>query len=84
MKTFQNQIRKTIKQSKCLIPSNSTWKYTKLNPSAPTIKGLIKLQKPDLPICPVIKWRNVPAYKLSRSFTQKIKELSPLPHAFNF
>jgi hypothetical protein len=41
-KAFQSQIQKTLKQSKFLIPSNSTWKYTNLNPSAPTIKGLIK------------------------------------------
>jgi len=83
MKTFQNQVRKTIKQSKFLIPSNSTWRYTNLNPSAPTIQGLIKLHKPDLPICPVVNWRNAPAYKLPKSLTQKIKELALLLYAFN-
>jgi hypothetical protein len=72
-KTFQNQIRKTITHSKTLIPHDSKWKYINLNPSAPTIKGLIKIRKPDQSIRSIVKWRNAPAYKLSilRVFTQK-------------
>jgi hypothetical protein len=81
-KTYQNQIRNTVKQSKLLIPSNSTWKYTNVNSSTPTIRGLIKTHKPDLPIRPVVNWKSTPAYKLSRTFTQKINELAPLPYAF--
>ena len=54
-----------------------------MNPSAPTIKGLIKLHKPDQPIRPVVKWRNVPAYKLAKLFIQKVGHLAPLPNAYN-
>ena len=50
-KSFQNQI--TINRSPNLIP-NSKWKFINLNPSAPTMKGLIKLHKPDHPIRPVV------------------------------
>jgi len=65
-KSFQNQIRKTISCNTTLIPKDSKWRYVDLNPSAPTIKGLIKLHKPDRPIRPVVNWRNAPAYKLSQ------------------
>ena len=82
-KTFQNQVRKTINQSPTLIPPNSKWQYINLNPSAPTIKGLIKLHKPNHPIRPVVNWRNAPSYKLSKSFTQNINRFTPLPNAFN-
>jgi hypothetical protein len=82
-KTSQNQIRKTIKHSKVLIPSNVTWKYTTLNPSAPTRKGLKITHKPYQPICPVLNWRNAPAYKIAKTFTQKINEISPLSYPFN-
>jgi hypothetical protein len=58
--TFQAEIKNTIKQSKTLIPYDSRWKYTNLNPSAPSIKGLIKLHKQGLPIRPVVNWRNAP------------------------
>jgi hypothetical protein len=74
---------KTINHSPTLIPPNSKWKFVNLNPSAPTIKGLIKLHKPDHPICPIVNWRNASAYILAKSFTHKITQLAPLPNAFN-
>ena len=82
-RNFQAQIRETIANSKTLIPRDSRWKYTNMNPSAPTIKGLIKLHKPDQPIRPVVNWKNAPAYKLAQSFTLKIKQLAPPPNTYN-
>ena len=82
-KTFQKQIRKTINKRPKLINSNAKWKYINLNPSAPTIRSLVKLHKPDLPIRPVVNWCNAPAYKLAKLFTQKIQLLTPLPYTFN-
>ena len=82
-KTFQTQIQSTIKQSPTLISKDHRWKYTNMNPTAPTIKGLIKLHKPDQPIHPVVKWPNAPAYRLSKLFTEKVTQLAPLPHSFN-
>jgi len=82
-KTFQAQIRKTIKESKTLIPHDTRWKYININHFAPSIKGLIKIHKPDQPICPIVNWCNTPAYKLSKYFTNKINYIAPLPNAFN-
>ena len=81
--TFQTEIKNTIKQSKTLSPSDSKWKYINLNPSAPSIKGLIKLHKLGMPIRPVVNWCNAPAYNLSRLFTQKINNIATLPNTFN-
>jgi len=47
------------------------------------VKGLIKLHKPDKPIRPVVNWKNAPAYRLSKLFTEKIHRLIPLPNTFN-
>jgi hypothetical protein len=80
---FQNQIRRTINHCTTLIPRDSKWKYVNLNTSAPTIKGLIKLHKPDQPLCPVVNWRNTPPYKLSQLLTTKLRQFSSSPHAFN-
>ena len=79
-KSFQIQIRKTINNSKTLIPQEARWKYVNMNPSAPTIKGVIEIHKPNLPIRPVVSWRNTPAYRLAKLFTQKIRQLAPLPN----
>jgi len=54
-----------------------------MNPSAPSIKGLIKIHKPDQPIWPVVNWRNAPGYKLSKLFTNRINHITPLLNAFS-
>jgi hypothetical protein len=54
-----------------------------MNPSAPTIIGLIKPHKPDHPIRPVVNWCGAPAYKHAKLFTQKVGHLASLPNAFN-
>jgi hypothetical protein len=82
-KTYQIAIRKTINSSRILIPQDTRRKYINMNPSAPTIKGLIKLHKQDEPIRPVVNWCNAPAYKLAQLFTKKVNHLAPLPNAFN-
>jgi hypothetical protein len=74
--TFQAEIKNTIKQSKTLIQYDNRWKYINLNPSAPSIKGLIKLHKHGHPIRPVVNWRDALAYQLSRLFTQKINNIA--------
>jgi len=82
-KLFQNQIRKVITHRTTLIPKDSKWRYVNLNPSAPTIKGLIKLHKLDQPIRLVVNWRNTQAYKFFQLLTAKIRRFSSLPYAFN-
>jgi len=37
-----------------LIPQECKWKYINMNPYAPSIKGLIKIHKPDQPIQPIV------------------------------
>ena len=81
--SFQSEAQKVINGSKTLIPHNTKWRYVNMNPTAPTINGLIKLHKPKHPIRPVVNWRGAPAYKLARLFTQKISQLAPLPNTYN-
>jgi hypothetical protein len=82
-KNYQSQIRKPINCSTTLIPQDYRWRLVNLNPSAPTIKGLIKLHKTDQRIRPVVNWRNAPAYKLARHFSSLITHHAPLPNTFN-
>jgi hypothetical protein len=77
--SFQNKVRTTINKSTHLIPKDTRWKHINLNPSAPTIKGLIKLHKEDQPIRPVVNWRQAPAYKLAKIFVQKTQSIPITP-----
>jgi hypothetical protein len=79
----QAEIKNAIKQSRTLIPRNNRWKYINLNPSASSIKGLIKLHNSGHPIRPVVNWRSAPAYQLSKIFTQKMNNIAPLTNTFN-
>jgi len=81
--SFQSQVQKVTNGSKTLIPPNTKWKYVNMNPTAPTIKGLIKLHKPEHPILPVVNWHGAMTYKLVRQFTQKIRQLATLPNTYN-
>jgi len=81
-KTYQNQIRKTINNSTQLIKLEHRWKYINLNPTEPTLRGLIKLHKVDQPIRPIVNWQHAPAYKLAKLLTGKI-QLASLPYAYN-
>ena len=47
--SFQSEAQKVINGSKTLIPHNTKWRYVNMNPTAPTINGLIKLHKPEHP-----------------------------------
>jgi hypothetical protein len=62
---YQTEIRKTISKCKSVIPNNQKWKYTNLNPQTPTLEGLPKIHKTNIPIRPIVKWKNAPAYPLA-------------------
>jgi len=51
---------------------NDRWKYVNLNPMAPTIRVLVKMDKEGAPIRSIINWRNAPAYKLAKMLTKKL------------
>jgi hypothetical protein len=54
-----------------------------LNPSPPTIRGLIKLHKTGHPIRPIVNWKNAPAYKLAQLLIKKLNTYIPLPYVYN-
>jgi hypothetical protein len=80
---FQKGIRKIINDCPLLIKKNEKWKYINLNPTAPTMSGLLKLHKLDSPIRPVVNWTQAPAYKLAKLLAKKLQQYIPLPYAFN-
>jgi hypothetical protein len=79
---FQTKVKDTIKLSSTLIPKDDRWKYSNLNPSAPILKGRIKLHKPGQPIR-LSYWRGAWTYKLSKLFIQKVNHIARLPNTFN-
>ena len=45
-----------------------------IRPSAPTLQALPKIHKEDIPIRPIINYRNAPAYKLAKYLDKIIRQ----------
>jgi hypothetical protein len=82
IKKFQRDLRSNIKEFQLIIQKDEGWKYIDLNPTAPTIRGLIKIHKEDSPIRPIVNWKNAPAYKLVKMLVKKLQIHIPLPYTF--
>jgi hypothetical protein len=54
-----------------------------MNPSPPLLKGLPKIHKINIPIRPIVNWRNAPAYHLAKLVSDIITKEAPLPNTFN-
>ena len=59
-----------------IIHKSDRWKYVNLNPTAPNIRGLVKVNKEGAPIRPIVNWKNAPAYKLAKLMARKINPTS--------
>jgi hypothetical protein len=68
---LQRDIRNTINECHYLIPKEDRWKYVNMNRTAPTIRSLIKIHMAEVPIRPIINWKNAPAHKIAKALTFK-------------
>jgi hypothetical protein len=82
-KQFQNKVRTVIRESQSFICKEKRHIHVNLNPSAPTIRGLLKVHKDNCPIRPVINCENAPACKLAKLLNKLIATYIPLPYAYN-
>ena len=65
-KNPQRDVRNTVNEFQRITNKSDRWQYINLNPTAPTIRGLVKVHKEGVPIRPIVNWKNVPAYKLAK------------------
>jgi len=80
---LQRDIRSTINECQYFIPKEDRWKYINVNPTTPTIRGLIKIHKAEAPIRPIINWENAPAYKIAKTLAKILNIHIPLHCAYN-
>jgi hypothetical protein len=81
-KKLQRDIRSILNGCQDIIPKEK-WRYINLNPTIPTIWGLVKIHKESSPIRPVINWKNGQAYKVTKLLATKLQTYIPLPCTFN-
>jgi hypothetical protein len=56
------------------------WKYTNINPTAPSLHATIKLYRHNTPIRLMINWTNAPAFK---QLTKTLHKYLQLPYTYN-
>ena len=57
-KKLQRDIRNTVNECQQIIHKSDRWKYVNLNPTAPTIRGLVKVHKEGTTIGPIVSSLN--------------------------
>jgi hypothetical protein len=82
-KIFQKQVKTTLNDCQAVLHKDEKWKFINMNPTALTIKVLIKIHKENAPIRPIINWRNASVYKVTKMLTKKLQIHIPLPYTFN-
>jgi hypothetical protein len=80
---FQKSLCHNINNCQLLIPKDQKWKYVNLNPTPPSIRGLMKMHKDGCGIRPIVNWTNTPAYKLGKLLTKKLETYIPVSYTFN-
>lgn len=63
---FQTNIKNTIKDTKYIFDIKSKKSLINMNPNAPYLKAYPKIHKDNMPIRPIINYRDAPAYKISK------------------
>lgn len=54
-------VRITVNECQHIIEKEGRWKFINLNPTAPNIRGLVKINKEGALVRPIINWKNSPA-----------------------
>jgi hypothetical protein len=60
-KRLYHIVRTAINEYKDIIPKEVKWRHVPLKPTAPKIRGLIKIHKEDSSIRLAVRWKNAPA-----------------------
>lgn len=66
-----------------LIGTDNKGKIINLNPEPPSVRGLIKVHKTNMPIRPIVNFKNALSYKLAKMLTRILKSYIPLPNVYN-
>jgi hypothetical protein len=80
---YRKFLRQTFNNCKSLILLDTAWNLINLNPTAPTIRGLINVHKTGQPIRPIVNWTQAPAYKIAKMLITTLETYITLSYTFN-
>ena len=75
---YQNTVKQLVNKAKQIMTHKQKPYMKQIQPSAPTLQALPKIHKEDIPIHPIINYRNAPAYKLAKHLDKIIRQHTQL------
>jgi hypothetical protein len=81
---FQRNVKDVIKKCNIIINKSNKYKFIQIKPQAPKLNALIKFHKDNLPIRPVVNYRNAPTYYTAKFLAKWLKQNMNLPYKYNF
>jgi hypothetical protein len=80
---FQNNVKEVVKKCNIIINKSNKYKFIQIKPQAPKLNVLIKLHKVNLPIRPVVNYKNAPTYHIAKFLAKWLKQNMDLPYKYN-
>jgi len=78
----QKQIQQVLQKCNVLFDKHKITYLLQINPSPPKLNAQLKIHKDDIPIYPVVNYRNLPAYKLAQFLQKLLSEHLNIPNEF--
>jgi hypothetical protein len=70
---YSTIINKAINSSKALLSPDEIKNIKMMNPCAPSLRGLPKVHKPEMPIRPLVNFTTAPTYKVAKKLDQILR-----------
>jgi hypothetical protein len=80
---FQRNVKDVVKKCNIIINKSNKYKFIQIKPQAPKLNALIKLHKDNLPIRPVVNYKNAPPYYIAKFLAKWLKQNMDLPFKYN-
>jgi hypothetical protein len=79
----QTRFEPRTRHSSSIAYRSNKYKFIQIKPQAPKLNALIKLHKVNLPIRPVVNYKNAPTYHIAKFLAKWLKQNMDLPYKYN-
>jgi hypothetical protein len=80
---FQRNVKDVVKKCNVIFNKSNKYKLIQIKPQAPKPNAFIKLHKDNLPIRPVVNYKNAPTYHIAKLLAKWLKQNMTLPFKYN-
>jgi hypothetical protein len=76
----QKNVKEVVNKCNIIINRSNKYKFIQIKPQAPKLNALFKFHKVNLPVRPVVKYKNSPTYYIAKFLAKWFKQNMDLPY----